>query len=769
MPTLKFRVVSDTSGLAFHLVSETDAILLTGSGFSEREACIAGIQAVLDILSDEDRYAIRPETDGFALTLTTPDNRLLAQSEILPDEGAASALRDSLVETASEQEEYDIALPGTVGVKRSLSALLLDAAAVNPANLYDFTRLSLTGTVGFELFQVAGEERFYFHINDTTGIALLFSREFRTASQRNQRMRMVAKCGVLKQRYERREEDGRHFFILKARNGQEIARSRAWASFAEMDAALVWLLTEMAVFAEAFTKRASGRTRRKDGFNLGLVSLLAVAGFELLRDATDKLYYFVFHSDDGAALLYSRGYATRAGRDQAVQTLIRLGANPARYEAIQTREARAFVIRAGNGHIIAHSREFDTAEEVAAAMVLARTRVTTHAATFGVATTELETAQNEQLTLRVERDIPDALVVESLPVSDIPEPIVIAAPLTDFMPVEAEPIAPLLSALPAIETENAVPITEIENAVPVAAVMDADSAPVTEPQPESAVVTVATETKPASAVIPAPVIPVGAEKSDENKSRRKGGAIGWLAYAIPLVLLLFAAQFLLSRGCKPGSTEVAGTPAPGRGNTATTRPPTPAAPIANGQTPTAATHGEPSHPTVAANTPPQTGNGTPSHADGTTRADVRPAHSGSVRMEAALAAYLSSPHSPEPRVFTMDRLAYPPNSHEVNPAGKEEIKELAHLLVRFPNAKIALHGHIDGREQEPYSGPKPRLNFPLSKLRADCVCRRLHFLGVDYNRMSFVGDGNTHPTADDSTEAGRQQNRRMDITVVAAH
>ncbi len=783
MEVLKFRVVPDASGLAFQLVSETGEILLTGGGFSEREACIAGIQAVIDVLSDEDRYDIRAEAAGVVLALTAADNRLLAQSAVLRDDGA-TALRESLVELASEQEAYDIALPGT-GTARSVTPLTFsDFAAVNPADLYDFDRASLTGLAGFELFQVTGEERYYFHVNDATGTALLYSREFRTASQRNQRMRMVAKCAVLKQRYERREENGRHFFILKARNGQEIARSRAFVSFAEMESALGWLLTEMPRFAEGFTKRASGRSRGKDGFNLALVSLSAVAGFELLRDAADKLYYFLFHSDDGNALLFSRGYTTRAGRDQAIQTLIRLSANPARFESTQTEEQYGFAIRTGNGQIIARSRQFDSAEAASAAMTLARTRIVAQAALFGVAVAELETTRAEQLTLRVDRERPVAPLVETQAEAVAPSAIVV--------PEQAEMAAPTIAAVPEAVPEQVVsaaslaspalretapvtleqtilPAIPLESAIEAApeiesVVVTAPTSPdITVPKTESASAVVTTA---ASAAVTPPVVPAGGKPAPEDRSRRKTGGFGWLAYAIPLLLLLVAAPFLLSRGCKTNATGLAGTSAPGRGQSSTqsafsAAPPPPGR---NGTPPPVTAGGETARATNAA-TPARSGSGASSSADTATVAAAPPAHRNAARMETALAAYLSGPQSAEPRAFTMDRLAYPPNSHEVNPAGKAEIRDLAHLLVRFPTAKITLHGHIDGREQEAYSGPNPRLGFPLSKLRADCVCRRLHFLGVDYSRMQFTGDGNAHPVADDSTADGRQQNRRMNIMV----
>ena len=851
MQNLKFRVAADGPELTFYLVSETDEILLTGGNFADREACVAGIQAIIDVAGDEDRYDILPAPDGSILRLTALDGQLLAQTRPLSDEDAADALRESLVEAASEQEAYDIALPGS-DARRSLRALpFAESGVVDWAGLYDFARFSVGGQPGFELFQAGQTDRFYFHVNDAQGVALLFSREFRAVSQRNQRMRMVAKNGVLPQRYERREEDGRHFFILKARNGQEIARSRAFAASAEMETALAWLLTEMAVFAGAFARKSAARSRRKDGFNLGLISLSTEAGFELLRNAQDKLYYFLFHGDDGATLLYSQGYGTRAGRDKAIQTVIRLSANPARYEAHHAKPGRvkqeqakeqaqeyAFALRARNNQLIARSRDFEDADAADAVMRAVQTQIATYAAAFGVAFAELESAQGEQITLYAEREAEEQTTpaLETTVMEASIEASIEASMLkTPAEPAAVAPAVPLLAALPlaaavsaAIEPAATIEARAVEpdatepmpiedtrqetaaaaatvDAVTVEAValeavalgqengaaafaveaalaggtpnaIAAEDIPVsvTPPAtpPQVAPILPVTKTEDAkSEDAPAVVVPLAAAErgakergaKDRDTPRRKPFAFGWLACAVPLLLLLCLLPFL-PRLLRPTSANSgAGTAGPkaGSGTPHVSAPDLASNATAGPNTPPGAN----ARPTVGANALVPPVSRTAPAAQNAAGLVVRPGHGSPVVMETALAAYLSGAGRGEPRAFTMTRLAYPPNSHEVNAAGKDEIRDLARVLMRFPTAKIVLHGHLDGREQEAYHGPNPRLGYPLSKLRPDCVCRRLHFLGVSYDRMQIVGDGRAQPTGDDATEDGRQQNRRIDITV----
>src|SRR5579871_965131 len=160
---------------------------------------------------------------------------------------------------------------------------------------------------------------------------------------------MVAKCAVLQQRYERREENGQYLFVLKARNGQEIARSRLFASAVEMEAALSWLVAEMPAYAEPYGRRSAAGRKQAAGYEtLERLSRSSAAGFELVTDTVEKRHYFLFRADDGELLLFGQGYKSRASRDEAVRTLIKLGMNPARYEEVTEEGRYSFRIRAGN-------------------------------------------------------------------------------------------------------------------------------------------------------------------------------------------------------------------------------------------------------------------------------------------------------------------------------------------------------------------------------------------------------------------------------------
>ena len=401
MANLRFQISPGVSGagLTFDLLRDEERVLSAGHAFVDREACLAAIHDAVQALTEEEPFAIRAAPGGSVLELMSPGGGVLAHSEPLSDQ-AATDLQEALDESAAEQEEYEIAFPATMTARSLTVPSFSGAAHVVSAEDYDFARSSASGVAGFEPFQSARDGRHYFHFNDMQGEALLYSRGFGTASQRNKRLWAVAAGAALEQRYERREEGGLRYFILKARNAQEIARSRTFGSLAQMKAAMAWLRQEVTHYAEPHAPRA--RKGAGERFNLGLASVTGAAGFELLR-AADRRHYFLFNADDGRPLLFSQGYKARESRDQAVRTVIRLGANPARYEAAGADGHRHFALRAGNRQEIARSRDFASEAAMAGAVGLLQTRLPASAAAFGVPVETLETAAGARLTMRAER------------------------------------------------------------------------------------------------------------------------------------------------------------------------------------------------------------------------------------------------------------------------------------------------------------------------------------------------------------------------------
>lgn len=84
---------------------------------------------------------------------------------------------------------------------------------------------------------------------------------------------------------------------------------------------------------------------------------------------------------------------------------------------------------------------------------------------------------------------------------------------------------------------------------------------------------------------------------------------------------------------------------------------------------------------------------------------------------------------------------------------------VAGTLAEYNQTMIEVVGHTDSVGSDAY-------NLQLSKQRADSVAAYLEGQGVQAVRIQTLGAGKAYPIADNSTEAGRAQNRRVEIRVV---
>lgn len=91
----------------------------------------------------------------------------------------------------------------------------------------------------------------------------------------------------------------------------------------------------------------------------------------------------------------------------------------------------------------------------------------------------------------------------------------------------------------------------------------------------------------------------------------------------------------------------------------------------------------------------------------------------------------------------------------------EKVIERLAQLIQQTNKPIAVEGHTDNQGGGNY-------NLKLSQRRADTVVRALVAHGVDANRLHADGYGFSRPIADNSTPAGRQYNRRVEVHILGA-
>ena len=130
-------------------------------------------------------------------------------------------------------------------------------------------------------------------------------------------------------------------------------------------------------------------------------------------------------------------------------------------------------------------------------------------------------------------------------------------------------------------------------------------------------------------------------------------------------------------------------------------------------------------------------------------------------VEARLVSYLNDNTAPvsDTTWFDFDRLLFDTGSATLQPASQDQLTNIAGILKAYPQVKIRIGGYTDNTGD-------PAANLQLSQQRADSVMAQLTQLGVDPSRMSAKGYGQEDPVADNSTEEGRQKNRRISLRVI---
>ena len=100
------------------------------------------------------------------------------------------------------------------------------------------------------------------------------------------------------------------------------------------------------------------------------------------------------------------------------------------------------------------------------------------------------------------------------------------------------------------------------------------------------------------------------------------------------------------------------------------------------------------------------------------------------------------------------------DSSNLTSVAKTNLNKLAEVLKNNPDTNINIYGHTDSRGTDEY-------NQSLSERRANSVVNYLVSLGVAKSRLFAMGVGEKEPIADNSTDAGRAKNRRVEFAITA--
>ena len=98
------------------------------------------------------------------------------------------------------------------------------------------------------------------------------------------------------------------------------------------------------------------------------------------------------------------------------------------------------------------------------------------------------------------------------------------------------------------------------------------------------------------------------------------------------------------------------------------------------------------------------------------------------------------------------------DSDQLNPAFGNVLNSVGAVLVKYPKTLLDIDGHTDNTGGFEH-------NQNLSQRRAYTVAQFLSQRGINEQRLQIIGFGEQRPIADNATDFGRAQNRRVEIRI----
>ena len=110
-----------------------------------------------------------------------------------------------------------------------------------------------------------------------------------------------------------------------------------------------------------------------------------------------------------------------------------------------------------------------------------------------------------------------------------------------------------------------------------------------------------------------------------------------------------------------------------------------------------------------------------------------------------------------------DNMLYKSGSYEINDRAAETLSKIAKIIKDYKDYDVLIEGNTDN---VPISRENIRNNWDLSCLRASSVVQALqNDYGVDPKRLTAGGRGEYNPLQPNTTETGKQRNRRTQIII----
>ena len=113
----------------------------------------------------------------------------------------------------------------------------------------------------------------------------------------------------------------------------------------------------------------------------------------------------------------------------------------------------------------------------------------------------------------------------------------------------------------------------------------------------------------------------------------------------------------------------------------------------------------------------------------------------------------------EKKLVAPENIIFDKNSSVIKSSFKSSLDTVVEILQKYPDNDVLVSGYTDDTGTV-------AVNEQLSKKRASSVASYLISKGIKSSRIKIVGRGSEDPVASNSTELGREQNRRVEIKIL---
>ena len=110
-------------------------------------------------------------------------------------------------------------------------------------------------------------------------------------------------------------------------------------------------------------------------------------------------------------------------------------------------------------------------------------------------------------------------------------------------------------------------------------------------------------------------------------------------------------------------------------------------------------------------------------------------------------------------ILTIGDVLFATGKADLSPDAMRSVDKLVEFLQKYTNRNVLIEGHTDSVGSDEF-------NLTLSQKRADSLKEALTGEGIAGERITTVGYGKKYPVASNDTVAGKQQNRRVEVSIL---